>query len=302
MPGRRRNETTDMTRITDESMLRRWDPLGRPAPLVLDSPHSGVRYPPDFGHCAPLPILRTAEDTHVDDLFGAAPACGATLIAALFPRSYIDVNRDILDIDPDLLDGPWPGPLRPGEKTRLGMGLIRRWAQPGIPLYDRKLSVTEIQARIETCYRPYHLEVKAALDRTHERFGAVWHLNCHSMGSEGSAMTPDGAKSRPDFVLGDRDGTTCDRAFRDVVYAWLRDRGYRVTINDPYKGVELVRRYSDPAQRRHSLQIEINRRLYMDESTRAPHEGYAALKAAMSSLVAMLADWTIQAGHASGSP
>jgi N-formylglutamate deformylase len=261
-------------------------------PLVFDSPHSGIDYPKDFGCVAPMAILRTAEDTHIDDLFGAAPGHGAVLIAALFPRSYIDVNRDELDIDPTLLADAWHCELKPGEKTKLGMGLIRRLAQPDLPMYDRLLPAAEVQARINTYYRPYHAAVKAAIDRVHRRFGAVWHLNCHSMGSVGSAMTSDGARRRPDFVLGDRDGTTCAVEFTQTVHRWLKDRGYHVTVNDPYKGVELVRRYSDPAARRHSLQIEINRALYMDETTREPNPGYATLKSEMTALVAFLASWT----------
>lgn len=267
------------------------EPSDPAAPLVFDSPHSGIDYPVDFGCAAPMSILRTAEDTHIDDIFGAAPAHGATLIAALFPRSYIDVNRDALDIDPTLLADAWPGELKPGEKTKLGMGLIRRLAQPELPMYDRLLPAAEIQARIDTYYRPYHATVKHALDRAWQRFGAVWHINCHSMGSVGSAMTSDGAKRRPDFVLGDRDGTTCSADFTDAVYRWLKDRGHNVTVNDPYKGVELVRLYSDPARRRHSLQIEINRALYMDEATREPNAGYAPLKSEMTALIAFLASW-----------
>lgn len=273
-------------------VLVQYDPVGTPVPLVFDSPHSGIDYPADFGCVAPMPILRSGEDTHIDDLFGTAPEQGATLIAALFPRSYIDVNRDELDIDPTLLAGPWPCELKPGEKTRLGMGLIRRLAQPDVPMYDRQLPVAEIQARIETYYRPYHAAVKSALDRTCERFGAVWHLDCHSMGSVGSTMTSDGARRRPDFVLGDRDGTTCAADFTQTVFSWLKARGYHVTINDPYKGVELVRRYSNPSGRRHSLQIELNRALYMDEKTREPNEGYAKLKGEMTALIGHLVGWT----------
>lgn len=273
-------------------VFERREPIGQAVPLVFDSPHSGTDYPSDFGCVAPMAVLRTGEDTHIDDLFGEAPAHGATLIAALFPRSYIDVNRDELDIDPTLLAGAWPCELKPGEKTRLGMGLIRRLAQPDVPMYDRKLSVTEIQMRIDTYYRPYHAAVKAALEGAHERFGAVWHLDCHSMGSVGSAMTSDGAKRRPDFVLGDRDGTTCGAEFTDTVAQWLKNRGYHVTINDPYKGVELVRRYSNPSLRRHSLQIELNRGLYMDEKTREPSAGYAKLKSEMTGLIGHLAAWT----------
>lgn len=275
-------------------VLVRHDPSD-PVPLVFDSPHSGIEYPEDFRHAAPWAILRAAEDTHVDDLYGAAPAHGASLLCALFPRSYIDANRHEGDIDAGLLAEPWPGDLQPGEKSKLGLGLIRRLAQPDVPIYDRKLPVAEVRARLAAYYQPYHAELQSLLEARHRRFGAVWHVNCHSMGSKGSSMSVDNGRERPDFVLGDRDGSTCDRAFTDAVLAWLNGRGYHVTVNDPYKGVELVRRYSDPAKGCHSLQIEVNRRLYMDEKTRERGGGYAKLKADITELVAYLAEWTQEA-------
>ena len=109
-------------------VLFRRDPVVSEVPLVFDSPHSGTKYPADFRFSCPLELLRTAEDTHIDDLYGAAPEHGASLLGAFFPRSYIDVNRDAADIDEALLDAKWPGPVNPGEKTRLGMGLVRRLA------------------------------------------------------------------------------------------------------------------------------------------------------------------------------
>ncbi len=271
---------------------KRRDPTVTPVPLVFDSPHSGTLYPQDFGYAAPLSVLRMAEDAHVDALFAVAPEHGATLLAALFARSYIDLNRPLQDIDPELLAEPWPDPVRPSEKTRLGIGLIWRLAQPGVAVYARKLSVAELRARIETYYLAYHDELARTLDALHERFGVVWHIDCHSMASRGSDITPDrDAAERADFVLGDRDGATCGPIFTDFVRSRLAGMGYSVAINDPYKGAEIVRRYADPPARRHSLQIEINRRLYMDETTRKPHAGYAKLAADLQHLVRDLADW-----------
>lgn len=272
-------------------VLRRDDPSGTIVPLVFDSPHSGIAYPADFRFAASFDVLRTAEDTWVDELYAVAPALGATMLAAEFPRSYIDVNRDLGDLDPQLLDERWPGELNPGEKTKLGIGLIRRLARPGIPVYDRKLSVAEIEARIATYYRPYHEELAAILDARHRHFGAVFHVDCHSMASKGSDMTPDGAVQRADFVIGDRDGTSCSRAFTDTVVANLRGHGYDVRVNDPYKGVEILRRHGRPGEARHSLQIEINRNLYMDEVTRAKNGGFARLQAQIGGLIGHLADF-----------
>jgi N-formylglutamate amidohydrolase len=275
-------------------VLAREDPAAEPVPVVFDSPHSGTVYPADFGCVAPLALLRTAEDTYVEELYGMAPANGATLIHALFPRSYIDVNRDERDIDPALLAEPWPGELRPSRKTELGISLIRRLAVPGQPMYERKLSVAEVRRRIERYYRPYHAALDAALDDVQRRFGFALHVNCHSMKSTGSEMTEDGAAPRPDFVVSDRLGATSAPEFRDLVVERLRGCGYEVTVNDPYQGAELIRRHGRPAEGRHSLQIEINRRLYMDEASLERHAGFERLRGHLGKLVAAVCAYARQ--------
>lgn len=257
------------------------------APVFFDSPHSGKEYPEDFRPFAAMTVIRKAEDTHIDDIYSAAPDHGAPLMSALFPRAYLDANRDEKDIDPALLAEPWPGPISPGNKTKEGHGLIWRLVGAnGSPVYDRKLSVGEVEARIRRYHAPYHARMRAIMDGLHGMFGAVWHVNCHSMQAVGSSTAPDAGKKRADFVLGDRDGTTCEPEFTAQVADMLRRMGYRVAINDPYKGVELVRRYGDPARRRHSLQIEINRSLYMDEETLERNAGYGKLKADVEKMIA----------------
>lgn len=269
-----------------EDVLVRDDPAGERLPLVFDSPHSGTRYPADFGFVCPLATLRQAEDTYVDELFAAAPEHGATLLSALFPRSYIDLNRSLEDLEPELVDGAWPWPLKPSDKSAAGMGLIRRLCRPGMPMYDAKLSVARVTERIERYYRPYHEQLAGTIDALYRRFGTVFHLNCHSMPS----FVPPGGREPADFVLGDRDGTTCDPAFTRFVRSVLEDLGYRVRINDPYKGVELVRRYCNPAAGIHSLQVEISRRLYMHEETLEKHAGFDTLREDVAILVAALAE------------
>ncbi len=244
-------------------------PAAPAIPLVCDSPHSGTRYPADFGHAAPRALLRAAEDTHVEALWQAAPGVGATLLEAHFPRSYIDANRTLDDLDPALLEAPWPTPLAPGEKTRLGYGLIWRNVNAATPIYARKLSVAEVQARIARCYQPYHAALAGAIEQVHARFGAVWHLNLHSMPNNAyERLQIQSPHPLADFVLGDRDGTTCEPAFVDLVELELKSRGYSVARNDPYKGVQLIARIGQPARQRHSMQVEIRRPVYMDEASR----------------------------------
>jgi N-formylglutamate deformylase len=265
-------------------------PAAAPVPLVCDSPHSGTDYPADYDHAVSRALLRRGEDTHVEALWAAVPSVGGSLLAAHFPRTYVDCNRSEDDLDPDLLDGPWPAPLNPSEKTRLGFGLVWRNIDASTPIYRRRLTVAEVQARIARCYRPYHAALSRCIDETMDRFGALWHLNLHSM--------PDNAyerlqirSTRPlaDFVLGDRDGTTCDPAFVDLVERELRSRGYSVARNDPYKGVQLIARIGQPAQGRHSLQIEIRRPVYMDEITRERNASFATVQRDLGDLAATLA-------------
>lgn len=267
-------------------------PAGEAIPLVCDSPHSGVAYPEDFRTALPHARLRSGEDTHVDALWRAAPEVGATLLAANFPRVYIDPNRTLDDLDESLLESPWPEPLKPGPKTHLGFGLIWRNVDRHTPIYDRKLTVEEVRARIDRYYRPYHAALNEAVDSAYRRFGAVWHLNLHSMPNNAyERLGIDSPHPLADFVLGDRDGTTCDAEFVQLVAAELRACGYTVAINDPYKGVELIARIGNPSQRRNSLQIEARRPIYMDEATREPNERFAQVQHDMGQVLRKIADY-----------
>jgi N-formylglutamate amidohydrolase len=282
-------------------VLFRSHPRHAEVPLIFDSPHSGTDYPDDFDHVCPRHVLRTAEDTYVHELYAAAPDRGATLIGALFPRSYIDTNRHVADIDQALLAEPWPHPLNPGVKTKLGMGLIRRLAVPKMPVYGRKLGIAEVQGRIERYYHAYHAELASAADRLHARFGGVWHINCHSMKSVSNRMASEGpGVARADFVLGDRDGSTCAPELTEFVRQFLARLGYDVRVNDPYKGVELVRRHGRPKENRHSLQIEVNRKLYMDEQSFERNANFPKLKADLDALVTALAGFVRVRARARG--
>ncbi len=263
-------------------------------PLVLDSPHSGTHYPDDFRHACNLPVLRRAEDTHVEKLYSFAPALGAHWIEAHFPRSYLDANRGLSEIDTALFGQEvWPGPLPQAadeiSKVRLGKGLVWRVTDDGHPIYDRSLSVAEVQARIAQCWQPYHAAVAQAINAAHAAHGFSIHLNCHSMPAvAASHATEFPGQAHADFVIGNRDHSTSSAELAELVCAHLRGLGYVVALNHPYKGVELVRRYGQPAQQRHSLQVEVNRKLYMDEATLALHAGFDTLRGHLESLVTRL--------------
>jgi N-formylglutamate deformylase len=261
--------------------------------LVLDSPHSGTHYPVDFRSACDLQTLRRAEDTHVDQLYAFAPALGVHWIEAFFPRSYLDANRSLTEIDESLLDGAWPGqrPTTDADraKVRLGKGLIWRQTDDGLPVYDRLLGVDEVTLRIERCWQPYHAAVRQAIEAAYGAHGYSLHINCHSMPSVAASHATDHpGLVHPDFVVGNRDHSTSSAALAEWLCEQLRAQGYEVWLNHPYKGVELVRRYGQPQAHRHSLQLEINRRLYMDEHSLQTHDGFGRLQSHLQQLVERL--------------
>ncbi len=269
-----------------------------PIPLIFDSPHSGAEYPDDFNYACDFKTLKSAEDHFVEELFAHTPSQSATFLTANFPRSYLDVNRAIDDIDLELLDEPWSGEINPAPTSRshAGIGLIRRLIRPGVPVYERALTSAEIMHRINSYYRPYHGALETLINEMHYNFGQVWHINCHSMPS--SSAYPKrvigliGNRPKPvDFVLGDRDGTSCEHHFTRALSEYIRILGYTVSINDPFKGVELVEKYSNPATGYNSLQIEINKSLYMHEKTGKKKKEFDQLQSAIKNITAFCAQY-----------
>ena len=185
----------------------------------------------------------------------------------------------------------WPWEYRPSGKARIGKSLIWRTLEDGRPIYARRLTPETVRGRIERFHTPYHRKLKEQLDAAHARFGKVYHINCHSMRAVAGKQSDEGEGAvRADFVLGDRDGTTCDAAFTQFVRQTLAGMGYSVKVNDPYKGVELVRAFSDPKRGRHSLQIEINKRLYMEDNSLKKGAGFSRLQRNLGELLKAVVD------------
>jgi N-formylglutamate deformylase len=263
-------------------------PRAVPVPLVVDSPHSGMVWPADFRPAAPDAAILTTWDAWVEELWAGAPDAGATLVHARFPRAYIDVNRGDDDLDLALVDGAWPHPTHPTGYSERGMGLIRRDALPGVPMYDHALSVDAVEHRLSAYYRPYRAALRDRLDALHAEHGAVWLLDCHSMKSRGNRMNVDAGAARPDIVISDRRGTSAGEAHTTWVAEWFRAHGFDTRVNDPYQGGDLARTFGRPAQQRHAIQVEVNRARYMDEAAVARHQGFAALQ---EELAAFLSDF-----------
>ncbi len=237
-------------------------PETQTAPLVFASPHSGRSYQAEFLASARLDSfgLRRSEDCFVDELFSGVVNQGAPLLAATFPRAFCDPNREAWELDPSMFDGPLPGWVNTtSPRVGAGLGTIARIVASGESIYRGKLQFSEAEGRISTFWMPYHEALSTLLSRTRQQFGVCLLLDCHSMPSQSRAGAPD-------FVLGDAHGTSCAAAITRFVENSLIQLGYAVRRNDPYAGGYVTRHYGRPRERTHALQIEVSRKLYMDEN------------------------------------
>ncbi len=267
-------------------------PAQQTAPVVFSSPHSGREYPDDFLAAARLDgqAIRRSEDSFVDEIFGRAPHYGAPLLRALFPRAFVDPNREPYELDPAMFDGPLPGFVnKRSPRVAAGLGTIARVVANGAEIYSKKLDFTEARARIDRCYHPYHAALEDLIGTTRDRFNHCILIDCHSMPSVGGPMENDAGRRRQvDFVLGDAHGRSCSRALTVMVEDTLRELGYTVVRNAPYSGGFITRNYGRPGKGVHALQIEINRGLYMHEPTYSRSRDMAGVIEHMSRLTERL--------------
>ncbi len=262
-------------------------PAAHTAPLVFASPHSGASYTDDFIASVRLDRLRLrrSEDSFVDDLFADAPAYGAPLLAATFPRAFCDANREAWELDPNMFEEalpPWVNTTSP--RVGAGLGTIARVVSTGEAIYRRKLRFADAEDRVRTLWQPFHDALRGMIDATRLRFGTCLLIDCHSMPA--AVQHPRGAV---DVVLGDAHGTACHpRTVRRVEQA-LAGMGYRVRRNDPYAGGFITRHYGRPREGVEALQVELCRSIYMDEARIEKLPQFSAVRRDMARLIASLA-------------
>jgi len=266
-------------------------PRQQTMPVVFASPHSGSNYPADFVARSRLDAvaLRKSEDSFVDEIFAGVIAQGAPLIRALFPRAYVDPNREPFELDPAMFADPLPDYANTrSPRIAAGLGTIARVVANGEEIYREKLRFAEVLERVNRLYRPYHEALEGLVQATERRFGLAVLIDCHSMPSIGGPMDEDAGRRRLDIVLGDCHGTSCAPALTGLVEGFLAERGYQVVLNNPYAGGFTTRHYGAPEAHVHALQIEINRALYMNEATIERGQGLAQVGAHMAALAAHL--------------
>lgn len=252
-------------------------PAEQRAPVVLASPHSGSFYHPTFlaaSRLEPL-ALRRSEDCFVDQIFAAAPSLGMPMLAALFPRAYLDPNREPFELDPGMFADVLPSHVKTRtDRVRAGFGTLARVVSSGAEIYRERLPFAEAEARVRTLYVPYHDALGRLIETTVARFGAAILIDCHSMPSIGGPSDSDAGQERADIVLGDRHGASCAPCVTETAERALCELGYNVVRNDPYAGAHTLIRYGRPERRVHAIQIEINRALYVDEASLAKLPGF----------------------------
>ena len=274
-------------------------PSGTAGPLVFASPHSGAFHPADLGAAPGLsPVsLRSAEDALVDRLIAAGTDHGATTIAAGITRAYVDLNRDPGELDPLLIVDAPPGTVT--ARTAAGFGVIPRRTGDGAALYDRTLTLAEATGRLESVHAPYHAALAGLMQAARERHGVAILIDWHSMPSRAAGGQPAGGQARGvrglDVVLGDRHGAACEARVTRRLRALFEAAGWRVGLNQPYAGGYSTQLWGRPREGFHAVQIELNRALYLDETTLRPGEGVGRCKAALDRVIAAVCgdDWTV---------
>jgi N-formylglutamate amidohydrolase len=244
------------------------EPAAWRAPIIFNSPHSGSIYPVDFLDASRIDIaaLRRSEDSFMDELIEDLSRRGFPVVRVNFPRSYVDVNREPYELDPRMFTGRLPSFANTRSmRVAGGLGTIPRVVGDGQEIYRDRLSVDDALGRIEALYKPYHRALRRLINKAHQTFGAVVLVDCHSMPSIGVSRDEP---RRPDVVIGDRYGTSCAPLLADTVEETMRGLGYSVGRNKPYAGGFITEHYGNPASGLHTVQLELNRAIYMDERRR----------------------------------
>jgi N-formylglutamate amidohydrolase len=265
------------------------EPIKQTIPFVFNSPHSGRQYPAQFLADSNLDALaiRRSADHYVDDIFADAPEHGAPLLLANFPRAYLDVNREPYELDPRMFDGPLPPYVNIGSmRVAGGLGTIPRIVAENMEIYRRRLPVAEAMLRIETIYKPYHACLRRLIAATHARFGLCVLIDCHSMPGN---IRLSGSDVRPDFIIGDRYGTSASAELSRAALHILDGMGFAAVRNKPYAGGFITEHYGRPVRGLHALQIEINRALYVDEMTLEKKPEFPVIAAALSTFMHQMA-------------
>ena len=258
------------------------------SPVVVASPHSGRHYPAAFLRASVLDerAVRSSEDAYMDDLVRAAPALGAPLIAAEYPRAWIDLNRSPDELDPAVVEGL--GRVMQTPRISSGLGVIPRVVANGRAIYRGKITRAEAEARIAQVWRPYHAALDGLMRAAQAGFGEALLLDFHSMPHEALDTVVRPGQRRPEVVLGDRFGASAAGEVLAALEEGFVGHGLSVIRNAPFAGAFVTQQYGRPARGWHAVQIEIDRALYMDERLVRPNANFDAVRQIVTDVMARL--------------
>ena len=235
-------------------------------PVLLSVPHSGRDYPEWLVAMASAgkPSLTALEDPHVDRLVWRAVQRGCGAVIARTPRAAVDCNRAEDEVDPSVVDGAKKG--RVTARARGGLGIVPGRTQQHGYLWRRPINREQLEQRLLQAHRPYHDAIEQQLTLLLDRFGCALLLDCHSM--------PPPPTGIPPVVFGDCRGRTADGWLSAEAMAIAKHCGFDSGLNDPFAGGHVIERHARPARGVHALQVELDRRCYLDRNLKTPGPGF----------------------------
>jgi N-formylglutamate amidohydrolase len=217
----------------------------------------------------------------VDELYASAPNVGASFIVSRVSRYVVDLNRAETDVDAETVVGAPASPRAP-------RGVVWRLTTDNERSISAPLTTAELEARLDQIHRPYHAALAETVRRKMERFGVCVVLAAHSMPSVGRTGHGDTNTQRADVVPGTQGRTTAHASLIDLVERHAQAAGLSVKHDEPYRGGYTTRHWGRPNHGVHAVQVELARRLYMNEAVLTKNEAFSAMKSFATSLVEAL--------------
>ena len=275
-------------------MIKIYDTNFRPPykfKAIFNSPHSGCIYTKGFLDSTNVEIydLRTSEDSFVGELFYSTKFFNCLLMEAKFPRTFIDLNRSHLELDPRLISGDFR--FDKTARNMAGMGVIPRISGNGKEIYSKPIFAKDAIKRLESFYFPYHSHLYNLLLESKKRLGYAVLFDCHSMPSKlNLEFSNSKYNNDPDIILGDLNGTSCSSFLINEVKAIFEKHNFFVTKNHPFSGGYITKHYGNPSDAIHVIQIEINKKLYMNENSIKKNENFENLRTKLTSVIEELSN------------
>ena len=252
----------------------------------MSIPHSGRQIPQEAYWLTKLPhsILMCDVDAFVDELYlTVLKKLHIPFIVFKWHRYAVDANRFQTDISSNTVERAEEllktlyknrefGQKNPSDihwhKNTKGFLLIKK----AIPQKTHKLLMRKYLS-------PFHEKLIRKFESFKQKgYKKVYLMDLHSMPSRGSAFHKDRGSFRKDIVIGDNRGKSCSKKFTDLALESFQQAGFKTALNRPYKGGALTCFYGQPHKGREVLQVELNRKLYMDEKTKKKNRHYKTIQ------------------------